>query len=124
MKIKRRTRAWAPLATATGTSDSSGSNLRLAHICRMNAAFRPWAGCNLVAVTRCAAQSFLLRYSQDLTRRSLNFRQVAAISFELSIAETTQIRRAPAAITSSIFCKLMPPIANQGIWMLVAAQRT
>ena len=44
----------AHLATATGTPDSSGSNLRLAHICRMNAAFRLGARCNLVALTRCA----------------------------------------------------------------------
>jgi len=41
------------LATATGTPDSSGSNLRLAHICCMNAAFRLRARYNLVVVTRC-----------------------------------------------------------------------
>jgi len=44
----------AHLATATGTPDSSASNLLLAHICRMNAAFQLEACCNLVAVTRCA----------------------------------------------------------------------
>ena len=31
------------------------------------------------------------------------------------IAETTQMRCAPAARTSSRFCKLIPPMANQGI---------
>jgi len=44
--------ARAHLATATGTPDSSGSNLRLAHICRLNAAFRLGPRCNLVAVTK------------------------------------------------------------------------
>jgi len=45
---------WVHLASATGTPDSSGSNMRLAHICRMNTAFRFGARCNLVAVKRCA----------------------------------------------------------------------
>src|SRR5258707_10122965 len=45
------------LATATGTPDSSGSKLRLAHNCRLNAAFRFGARCNLVAVTRRAPLS-------------------------------------------------------------------
>src|SRR6266849_4235375 len=45
------------LATATGTPDSSGSNLRLAHSCRMNAAFRLGADCNLVTATTCARVS-------------------------------------------------------------------
>ncbi len=42
------------LAIATGTPDLSGSNLRLVHICRMNAAFRFGMRRNLVEVTRCA----------------------------------------------------------------------
>ena len=50
------------LVTATGTPDSSGSNLRLTHICRMNAAFRLGARCNLVAVIRCA-QVLRCRYN-------------------------------------------------------------
>ena len=42
---EQRSGKWVRLATATGTPDSSGSNLRLAHICRMNAAFRLGARC-------------------------------------------------------------------------------
>jgi len=50
----------AHLVTATGTPDSSGSDLRLGHICRMNAAFRLGARYNLVAVTRCT------RFKRDM----------------------------------------------------------
>src|SRR5882672_4278792 len=54
IQITRGRSGGVHLATATGTPDSSGSNLRMAHTCRMNAAFRLGARCNLVAVTRCA----------------------------------------------------------------------
>src|ERR1051326_453876 len=57
-------------------------------------------------------------------RRFLNLRQASATSWEFSMAETTQIRCAPAARTSLTFSRLIPPIANQGIFTFAAAQRT
>ncbi len=42
----------------------------------------------------------------------------------LRMADTTQIRFAPAAKTSFRFFKLMPPIANHGTVTFAAAQRT
>ena len=56
---------WVHLATATGTPDSSGSNLRLALICRMNAGFRLGVRCNLVALTRCAQLLSPRRFGLD-----------------------------------------------------------
>ena len=67
MKESQECHGWgefarAHLASATGTPDSSGSDLRLAHICRMNAAFRLGALCNLAAVTRCARLARKIRF--------------------------------------------------------------
>jgi len=54
----------AHLATATGTPDSSGSNLRLAHICRMNATFRSVGA--TYAARRCDIASASVRPPQYL----------------------------------------------------------
>ena len=54
----------------------------------------------------------------------LRARQAVAMSGAFELAETTQIRRAPAARTSSMLARLMPPMANQGMETFVAAQRT
>jgi hypothetical protein len=40
------------------------------------------------------------------------------------IADMTHMRLAPAAKTSSSVRKLMPPMANHGMFTLAAAQRT
>ena len=58
------------------------------------------------------------------TRRLRNSAQALATSGAFKIADTTQILRAPAASTSSRFCKLIPPMANHGTVTLCAAQRT
>src|SRR4051812_41395400 len=50
--------------------------------------------------------------------------QAFATSGAFKIADTTQILVAPAAITSLMFCKLIPPMANHGTFTLSAAQRT
>jgi len=55
--------------------DSSGSNLCLAHNCRMNAAFRFAARCNLVAVTRCARRGLIFLYSLAKGTRLINIRR-------------------------------------------------
>src|ERR1035437_9136927 len=56
--------------------------------------------------------------------RSLNRRQAVAKASSFRMADTTQMRWAPAASTSSRLLKLIPPIANHGIRMFAAAQRT
>ena len=56
--------------------------------------------------------------------RFLNLRHVETISSELRMAETTQMRFAPAVRMSRMLSKLMPPIANQGTVTFAAAQRT
>jgi len=58
------------------------------------------------------------------SRRSLKRRQASVRSGASRIADTTQMRRAPAALTASRFARLIPPIANHGIVTLAAAQRT
>src|SRR5262245_54671400 len=58
------------------------------------------------------------------TNFSRNLRQAAATSSWFRMAETTQMRRAPAASTSSRLAIVIPPIANQGMSRLAAAQRT
>src|SRR5205807_6171655 len=60
----------------------------------------------------------------DQRRRFLYFLHSAAMSSEFRMAETTQIRVAPAASTSSRVRRFIPPMANQGIFTLSAAQRT
>src|SRR6185369_15761069 len=54
----------------------------------------------------------------------LKLSQALVRSGTLRIAETTQMRRAPAANTSGRLPKWMPPIANQGTRMFALAQRT
>src|SRR4051794_34491932 len=61
---------------------------------------------------------------QDHANRSLNFLHSAAILSVFRMAETTQMRRAPAARTSSSVWRLMPPMANHGAITFCAAQRT
>ncbi len=57
-------------------------------------------------------------------RRQANSRQAAATSGAFRMADTTQMRCAPAARTSSRFVRLMPPMANHGMLTCAAAQRT
>ena len=56
--------------------------------------------------------------------RALNLRQTAARSSSFKMADTTQMRCAPAARTSSRFAKVMPPMGNHGMRTFAAAQRT
>src|SRR3954447_9702966 len=60
----------------------------------------------------------------DSSKRTRKLRQAPATSSAFRMADTTQMRRAPAANTSFVFTKLIPPIANQGMLTLAAAQRT
>ena len=60
----------------------------------------------------------------DQVNRCRNFAQAPATSGELRMADTTQMRVAPAARTESRFWSVMPPIANQGMEMFDAAQVT
>ena len=66
----------------------------------------------------------IFTFSNIIQIFSRNFAQVLAISFALRMAETTQMRCAPAARTSPRFSRLMPPIANHGTVTFAAAQRT
>src|SRR5690349_20089361 len=54
----------------------------------------------------------------------LNPLQADSTSGALRIAETTQMRRAPAASTSWTLPRWIPPMANQGLDTCAAAQRT
>lgn len=73
---------------------------------------------------RCWAYLAVKMHLRVQPRCFLNLRQVAAMSSELRMAETTQTRCAPAARTSAMLLKFMPPIANQGIITFAAAHRT
>jgi hypothetical protein len=53
-----------------------------------------------------------------------NSAQAWAMFGALRMAETTQMRFVPAARTSSMFPRWMPPMANQGMFTFADAQRT
>ena len=65
-----------------------------------------------------------LELSKRYTNRCRNSEQALATLVAFKIADTTQIRVAPAASTSSSVCKLIPPMANQGMFTFATAQRT
>jgi hypothetical protein len=64
------------------------------------------------------------RAFRNLKMFERNSRQACAMSGAFRMADTTQIRCAPAANTSSRLCRLMPPLANHGMVTFAAAPRT
>ena len=57
------------------------------------------------------------------SKRLRNSAHAFVTSGALRMAETTQMRFAPAARTASIVCKFTPPMANHGTVACAAAQR-